>query len=80
VSRSATGTTASMISAEGASRISQISNGRSLAQPSRPSAQAFRLLGAHPRLVGLVEQVFSEKLYTHRYKINAKAAFEGDVW
>jgi hypothetical protein len=34
--------------------------------------EAFRLLGAHPRLIGLVEQVFGEKLYMHQYKINAK--------
>src|SRR5881275_698252 len=37
--------------------------------------EAHRLLGAHPRLIRPVEQ-----LYMHQYKINAKAAFEGDVW
>lgn len=42
--------------------------------------EAFRLLGAHPRLIEPVEQLFGEKLYMHQYKINAKAAFEGDVW
>ena len=42
--------------------------------------EAFRLLGYHPRLIEPVEQVFGEKLYMHQYKINAKAAFEGDVW
>jgi ectoine hydroxylase len=42
--------------------------------------EAFRILGYHPRLIGPVEQVFGEKLYMHQYKINAKAAFEGDVW
>ena len=42
--------------------------------------EAFRLLGMHPRLIAPVEQVFGEKLYMHQYKINAKAAFEGDVW
>src|SRR5579875_1420022 len=42
--------------------------------------EAFRLLGAHPRLIRPVEQVFGEKLYMHQFKINAKAAFEGDVW
>ncbi|MBO0739346.1 MAG: phytanoyl-CoA dioxygenase family protein, partial [Alphaproteobacteria bacterium] len=41
---------------------------------------AFRLLGTHPRLIRPVEQVFGEKLYMHQFKINAKAAFEGDVW
>jgi len=42
--------------------------------------KAFRLLGSHPRLIRPVEQVFGEQLYMHQYKINAKAAFEGDVW
>jgi ectoine hydroxylase len=42
--------------------------------------EAFRLLGARPRLIRPVEQVSGEKLYMHQYKINAKAAFEGDVW
>ena len=42
--------------------------------------EAFHLLGTHPRLIRPVEQVFGEKLYMHQYKINAKAAFEGDVW
>src|SRR5215831_13475767 len=42
--------------------------------------EAFRLLGHHPRLIRPVEQVFGEQLYMHQFKINAKAAFEGDVW
>jgi ectoine hydroxylase len=42
--------------------------------------EAFRLLGAHPRLVKPVEQLFGEQLYMHQFKINAKAAFEGEVW
>ena len=42
--------------------------------------EAFRLLGAHPRLVRPVEQIFGERLYMHQFKINAKAAFTGDVW
>jgi len=42
--------------------------------------EAFRLLGAHPRLIQPVEQLFNEQLYMHQYKINAKAAFTGDVW
>jgi len=42
--------------------------------------EAFRILGYHPRLIRPVEQLFGEKLYMHQYKINAKAAFEGDVW
>jgi len=42
--------------------------------------EAFRLLGAHPRMIKPVEQVFGEKLYMHQYKINAKSAFTGEVW
>ena len=42
--------------------------------------EAFRLLGTHPRLIKPLEQIFGEPLYMHQFKINAKAAFEGDVW
>src|ERR671912_650490 len=42
--------------------------------------EAFRLLGAHPRMIRPIEQIFGEKLYMHQYKINAKAAFTGEVW
>src|ERR1051326_9169799 len=42
--------------------------------------EGFRLLGAHPRLIEPVEQLFGEKLYMHQFKVNAKAAFDGDVW
>jgi ectoine hydroxylase len=42
--------------------------------------EAFAILGAHPRLIEPVEQVLGEKLYIHQYKVNAKAAFDGEVW
>src|SRR5436190_23785412 len=42
--------------------------------------EVFRLLAHHPRLVAPLEQLFGEKLYVHQFKLNAKAAFEGDVW
>lgn len=42
--------------------------------------EAFRLLGRHPRLIHPVEQVFGEPVYMHQFKVNAKAAFQGDVW
>jgi len=42
--------------------------------------EAFRLLGAHPRLIEPVEEIFGEHLYMHQFKINAKAAFTGEVW
>src|SRR6266536_2766846 len=34
--------------------------------------EGFRLLGAHPRLIEPVEQLFGEQLYMHQYKLNAK--------
>jgi ectoine hydroxylase len=42
--------------------------------------EAFRLLGAHPRLIEPVSQFFGEDVYMHQFKVNAKAAFEGAVW
>lgn len=42
--------------------------------------QACNILATHPRLVEPVEQAFGEPVYMHQFKINAKAAFTGDVW
>jgi len=42
--------------------------------------EVFRLLAHHPRLVTPLEQIFGESLYVHQFKLNAKAAFEGDIW
>ena len=42
--------------------------------------EAFRLMAHHPRLVEPLVQLFGEGVYVHQFKINAKAAFEGDVW
>src|SRR6202047_1837676 len=43
-------------------------------------SEAFRILGHHPRLIEPLQQYFGEGVYVHQFKINAKAAFEGDVW
>lgn len=42
--------------------------------------EACRLLANDPRLVEPLEQLFGEPMYIHQFKINAKAAFTGDVW
>lgn len=42
--------------------------------------EAFRRLGCHPRLVDPVMQVLGGSVYMHQYKVNAKAAFDGEVW
>ncbi|WP_119165266.1 phytanoyl-CoA dioxygenase family protein [Algihabitans albus] len=42
--------------------------------------EAFRRLGAHPRLVEPVTQLLDGPVYMHQFKINAKAAFDGEVW
>ncbi|MEX0923586.1 MAG: phytanoyl-CoA dioxygenase family protein [Rhodovibrionaceae bacterium] len=41
---------------------------------------AYRRLGAHPRLVEPVMQLLDGQVYMHQFKINAKAAFDGQVW
>jgi len=43
-------------------------------------SEVFRLLGAHPRLIEPLEQIWGEKVYMHQFKINAKSAFDGEVW
>ena len=42
--------------------------------------EAFRRLGAHPRLIKSVEQLLGEAVYVHQFKINAKAPFDGELW
>ena len=42
--------------------------------------EAFRRLGRHPRLLGPVMQILDGPVYMHQYKVNAKAAFDGEVW
>ena len=41
--------------------------------------EAFKRLGAHPRLEP-VQQLLDGPVYMHQFKVNAKAAFDGDVW
>jgi ectoine hydroxylase len=40
----------------------------------------FARLGRHPRMVDPVVQLFGEQVYMHQFKVNGKAAFDGDVW
>ena len=42
--------------------------------------EACRLVANDERLVEPVEQLFGESVYVHQFKINAKAAFTGEVW
>ena len=42
--------------------------------------EGFRRLGRHPRLLEPVKQILDGDVYMHQYKVNAKAAFNGDVW
>ena len=42
--------------------------------------EAFGRLGRHPRLVEPVMQILGGPVYMHQFKVNAKAAFDGDVW
>ena len=42
--------------------------------------EAFRRLGRHPRLVEPVMQLVDGPVYMHQYKVNAKAAFDGEIW
>lgn len=42
--------------------------------------EAYRRLGRHPRLIEPVMQILDGPVYMHQFKINAKAAFNGDVW
>ncbi len=43
-------------------------------------SEPYRRLARHPRLVEPVRQLLDGDVYIHQFKINAKAAFDGDVW
>jgi len=43
-------------------------------------SEVVRRLCLHPRLVMPARQILGEDIYIHQVKINAKAAFKGDVW
>jgi ectoine hydroxylase len=40
----------------------------------------FEALVHHPRFVEPAEQLLGDRTYIHQFKINGKAAFDGDVW
>jgi ectoine hydroxylase len=40
----------------------------------------FAKLARHPRMVEPIRQLFGEDVYMHQFKVNGKAAFDGDVW
>ena len=42
--------------------------------------EGFARLGRHPRLIEPVQQLLDGPVYMHQYKVNAKAAFDGEVW
>ena len=43
-------------------------------------SEPFARLARHPRMVEPVMDLFGEEVYMHQFKINGKAAFDGDVW
>jgi ectoine hydroxylase len=43
-------------------------------------SKPFAKLARHPRMVQPVQDLFGEQVYMHQFKINGKAAFDGDVW
>src|SRR5664279_4724448 len=43
-------------------------------------SEPFARLARHPRMIEPVEDLLGEELYMHQFKINGKAAFDGDVW
>jgi ectoine hydroxylase len=42
--------------------------------------EAYGRLARHPRLIDPAMQLLGGPVYIHQFKINAKAAFDGDVW
>ena len=42
--------------------------------------EVFRRFVRHPRILGPAEQMLEGQVYVHQFKLNGKAAFDGDVW
>ncbi len=47
---------------------------------SHTTNQLFKRLTRHPKLVSPTRQILGSQVYVYQFKINAKAAFSGDVW
>jgi ectoine hydroxylase len=47
---------------------------------SHTTNQVFKDLVRHPKLVQPIMELLGSKVYVYQFKINAKAAFSGDVW
>ena len=47
---------------------------------ARAYNKVFRRFVIHPRILSPVEQLFSGQVCVQQFKLNAKAAFSGDVW
>lgn len=47
---------------------------------SHTTSKLFSNLSRQPRLLDPAEKIIGSKIYVHQFKINAKAAFGGDVW
>ena len=43
-------------------------------------SKPFAKLAHHPRMVNPVREYFREPVYMHQFKINGKAAFDGELW
>ena len=47
---------------------------------SHTTNEVFNKLSRHPRIVDPVKQLLGSEVYVYQFKVNAKAAFGGDVW
>jgi len=42
--------------------------------------EVYRRLVRHPRIIGPARELLGGDVYVHQFKLNGKAAFDGDVW
>ena len=43
-------------------------------------SNVYSILGKHPRVINPTKQLLGGDIYIHQFKLNAKEAFDGDVW
>jgi ectoine hydroxylase len=71
----------SLFAADTPARVMEQGGGKVRAiHGSHATNEALRQLACHPALVVPAMQILKSKVYVFQFKINAKVAFDGDVW
>jgi len=62
------------------SRVVENTGGVRSVYGSHTTNEVLRRLSRHPKIVNPAMQILDDQVYVYQFKINAKAAFSGDIW